>query len=151
MRELGPLVSVIQAEEAESSGEQAKNLWDSIRDKFKQSSRSEREQDLWEKRELLIKFVRAEYDDMIDHRAVILPPERHEASRLLLNSTLYAMDDLSNLGDWEVIENSIQANKYYLFGLKVWDWLAGSCQRSGSKKLKYLYKRRQDAYAMLLR
>ena len=29
------------------------------------------------------------------------------------------------------------------------DWFAGRCQHS-SKKLKYLYKRRQDAYAMLL-
>ena len=113
MMELSPLVTVLKYGANSQSGvDGPQHFWQTVRSRFRNDNlRSEREQDKWEKRELFIKFVRAEYDDMIDHRAVILPPERHEASRLLLNSTMYAMDDLSNLGDWEVRERELRSDK----------------------------------------
>jgi len=88
---------------------------------------------------------------MIDHTSVILPPERHNASRTLLNSTLIGMDDLSNLGDWEFIKQKIEVNKYKLAWMKFLDLLTSLYRYDSSpRRLKYLYKRRQDAYAMLL-
>ncbi|GMH64529.1 hypothetical protein TL16_g03983 [Triparma laevis f. inornata] len=154
-RELGALCTLLADEgdgETESSvrhKDHAHTPHTPAKKHYNKISRRVKSEDLWEKRELLIKFVRAEYNDMIDHRAIILPPERHEASRILLNSTLYACDDLSNLGDWEVVERGIQANKLHLWVLKIWDTCFSKCGES-SLKLKYLYKRRMDAYAMLL-
>ena len=44
---------------------------------------------------------------------------------------------------------SIQANKWYLWVLTLWDACFSKCY-SSSQKFMYLYKRRMDAYAMLL-
>ncbi|GMH98100.1 hypothetical protein TrST_g10779 [Triparma strigata] len=150
-KELGALCTLLRDEtEGETESSQHHTAAHTpAKKRYNKLSRRDTSEGLWEKRELLIKFVRAEYNDMIDHRAIILPPERHEASRILLNSTLYACDDLSNLGDWEVVERSIQANKWYLWVLTLWDACFSKCY-SSSQKFMYLYKRRMDAYAMLL-
>ena len=59
-------------------------------------------------RELFLKLVRSEYNNMMDHSGIVLPPERHESSRLLLNSTLEALDDLSGLHDWDILQKHIE-------------------------------------------
>jgi hypothetical protein len=76
-----------------------------------------------EKRELLLKLVRAEYNEMIDNLSIILPPERHKASRHLLNSTLIGLDDLSGLGDWEYIESAMKANRWKVALYSGYDWV----------------------------
>eukprot|EP00520_Triparma_pacifica_P009230 CAMPEP_0118643708 /NCGR_PEP_ID=MMETSP0785-20121206/6536_1 /TAXON_ID=91992 /ORGANISM="Bolidomonas pacifica, Strain CCMP 1866" /LENGTH=716 /DNA_ID=CAMNT_0006535391 /DNA_START=679 /DNA_END=2829 /DNA_ORIENTATION=+ len=107
--------------------------------------------DLWEKRELFMKLVRAEYNEMVDHRAIILPPERHNATRMLLNSTLFAMDDLSNQGDWEYLKTCMETSRSMIAFTKTQDFISKLFgKKHASKKLVYLYKKRQDVYAMLL-
>ncbi len=111
------------------------------------------ESDTWEKRELLIKFVRAEYNEMIDHRSIILPPERHQASRILLNSTLHAMDNLSKIGDWEYVRHFIdKKNRVTLALLQFLDYVGGTFKgrAKNTLRLRFVYSQRLTAYSMLL-
>ena len=74
---------------------------------------------------------------MIDHSGIILPPERHEASRLLLNSTLAALDDLSLLGDWDALKKSIEPPKRIMLFLSFVDKLLRT--KNDLYKRRFLY------------
>jgi hypothetical protein len=87
---------------------------------------------------------------MLDQSAINLPPERHNASRILLNSTLAAMDNLSNLGDWEFLKYHMDSDRLMVALLKMQDATVRFFGSGGNAKLTYIYKKRQDVYAMLL-
>ena len=100
-----------------------------------------------ELRELFLKLVRSEYNNLIDHSGIILPAERHESSRLLLNSTLEALDDLSGLGDWKALQKSIEPKKRMMRFLNFVDKILRT--KNNKYKRRFLYKKRQDAYATI--
>ena len=58
------------------------------------------------------------------------------------------MDDLSYLGDFDYLKKCIEANPIYIFIYDISDNIRAP--KSGSRKLNYLYEKRETAYACLL-
>ena len=148
--DIAEFVTILRERKQENQGSPVENHNHSARNEIMsmKSNLVESSSKKMETRELLLKLVRAEYNEMIDYRSIVLPPERHEASRNLLNSTLTAMDDLSHLGDFDYLEKCIEANPMYIFIYDICDRI--HAPKSGSRKLNYLHEKRETAYALLL-